>query len=150
MSSKTTRHNRSDCPLNVALEVLGDAWTLLIVRDLMFKNCNSFNALLNAKEGIATNILSDRLSRLEGFCIIERQRDAQDARRWVYRLTEKGIDLAPILVEMLVWGARFENSQIAPETLAKMQADPRGFAARIKKQWLNQQTQSPAQVAAQG
>jgi DNA-binding HxlR family transcriptional regulator len=73
----------------------------------MFKGRTTFKDFLDAEERIATNILADRLQKLEALGIIARERDAGDGRRVRYRLTEKGLDLAPVLVEMIVWGARY-------------------------------------------
>ena len=89
---------RSGCPLNASLEMLGDRWSLLIIRDLMLRSYHTYKELLSSDEGIATNILAERLQRLEAAGIISTSRDAEDRRKVVYRLTEKGIDLAPILV----------------------------------------------------
>src|SRR5262245_14521048 len=95
------RRRRSDCPVHFALEVFGDAWTLLVVRDLMFKGRTTFSDFARAEEGIATNILSDRLARLEAHGIVELEgRD--------YRLTPKGIDLVPIMLAIIAWSAKYD------------------------------------------
>ena len=86
------RHRRSDCPVHFALEVFGDPWTLLVVRDLMFKNRRTYTEFLRAEEGIATNILADRLLRLEQDGIIAKDAAATGGG---YRLTAKGIELLP-------------------------------------------------------
>ena len=91
------RHRKSDCPVHFALEVFGDAWTLLIIRDLMFKGRTTYNEFLESGEGIASNILADRLRKLESAGVVEKRRDPSDARRFIYRLSAKGIDLAPVL-----------------------------------------------------
>src|SRR5690349_11077859 len=100
MKKRLIPERRSDCPLNAALEVLGDRWSLLIVRDLMFKGRTTYKDFLAGGEGVATNILADRLRRLEVEGVIEKGRDPVDARRMVYRLTTKGLALGPLLVEM--------------------------------------------------
>lgn len=127
---------RSLCPISLALDIFGDAWTLLIVRDLMFKGLNTFNAFLNAGEGIATNVLTDRLARLEAAGMIEKTRDTKDARRYVYRLTSKGADLAPVLVQIVLWSARNTETDVPPEQVAAMAADPLGFAERVRESLL--------------
>ncbi len=119
----------------MALETLGDAWSLLIVRDLMFKGRRTFNEFLHAEEGIASNILADRLQRLETNEIVTKRRDPADARRIVYRLTEKGIALAPVLVELVVWSARHERTDAPPSVVRQMAADPKGCIARVRKEW---------------
>lgn len=102
---------RSDCPISFALEIFGDRWTLLVLRDLMLKGKQRYSEFLAGGEGIATNILSDRLRRLEARGLIARAPDPEDRRRVAYRPTEAGIGLIPMLVEMTVWGARTD-----PET----------------------------------
>src|SRR5438552_13614669 len=97
------RHRKSDCPVHFALEVFGDAWTLLIIRDLMFKGRTRYTDFLRAEEGIATNVLADRLARLEEDGVIAKEGDGGS-----YRLTSKGIDLLPILLEMIAWSARYD------------------------------------------
>lgn len=126
---------RSGCPISIALELLGDAWSLLIVRDLMFKNRRSYNDFLTGGEGIASNILADRLRRLEDGRIIEKRRDAADARRFVYRLTRKGIDLAPMLTELVVWSARHETTDAPPAVVRAMRTDRDAFIADVRKAW---------------
>src|SRR5215471_810502 len=108
MKRKPRVSRRSGCPISIGLEIFGDSWSLLIVRDLMFKNLHTFNELLAAGEGIASNILTDRLAKLEAAGIVTKSADEADARRFRYRLTEKGIDLAPTLIEMVLWSARYE------------------------------------------
>lgn len=109
---------------------------MLIVRDMMFLGRKTYNEFLNAGEKIATNILSDRLQRLESSGIIVKQRDPADARRYIYRLTEKGIDLAPMLIEMIIWGAHYEKTAVPPEVIQKMLEDRVGFIASVRSQWL--------------
>src|SRR5260370_40291485 len=91
----TNIKRRSDCPLNVSLEIFGDRWTLLIVRDLMLKGRIRFGELLEGGEGIASNILTDRLGRLETYGLVQRRRDASDARRLTIRWTQRGSDRPP-------------------------------------------------------
>lgn len=117
----------------------GDTWSLLIVRDMMFFGRKSYNEFLNVGEKIATNILSDRLQRLESSGIVAKQRDPSDARRYIYRLTEKGIDLAPVLVEMIIWAARHEKTAAPPVVIRKMIEDREGFIAGVRRQWLAMQ-----------
>jgi len=132
---KKSARRRSRCPLNATLEAFGDGWSLLIVRDLMFKGRTMFKDFLDGEERIATNILADRLKKLEALGIIARERDASDARRVRYRLTEKGLDLAPVLVEMIVWGARYEDTDAPPRTIRCMTEDRDRFIAEIRKRW---------------
>ncbi|HEX2210307.1 MAG TPA: helix-turn-helix domain-containing protein [Longimicrobium sp.] len=135
MNSNRRRERRSGCPISTALDVLGDAWSLLIVRDLMFKGFRTFNEFANAGEGIATNILSDRLARLEAAGILTRGRDPGDARRHLYRLTEKGMDLAPALVEIVLWSARYERTDAPEAVVHEMRTNRERFLARVRESW---------------
>lgn len=106
--AKTAR--RSLCPLNASVEMLGDRWSLLILRDMMLRGSHTYKEFLEASlEGIATNILADRLRRLECNGIIRAKPDAHDGRKMIYSLTQKGIDLAPVLTEMVLWAAKHER-----------------------------------------
>jgi DNA-binding HxlR family transcriptional regulator len=136
MDTPSRRGRRSGCPISTALEILGDAWSLLVVRDLMFKGYRTFNEFLNAGEGIATNVLAERLQRLESAGILVRRRDPRDGRRWIYRLTEKGIDLAPALVEVVLWAADYEDTDAPESTIRAMRADREGFLAALREGWL--------------
>lgn len=133
--SAATRQPRSGCPISIALELLGDAWSLLIVRDLMFKDRRTYNDFLSGGEGIASNILADRLRKLEVANIIEKRRDPGDARRFIYRLSPKGIDLAPVLVELVIWSARHEQTDAPPAVVRSMRADRESFLADLRRRW---------------
>ncbi len=111
MKNKT---KRSECPISRALDILGDKWTLLIIRDVVFRGFRFYNEFLDGGEGIATNILSDRLKMLEsdGF-LVSKKYELQKTKK-VYTLTENGIGLIPILLEMLIWGFKFDNTLLIP------------------------------------
>src|SRR5207244_13228817 len=96
---------RSGCPLNASVEVLGDRWSLLIIRDMMLRGFRSYKEFLQCYEGIATNILADRLKKLIACGIITTQPVPNDGRKVIYQLTKKGIALAPGLTEMVLWAA---------------------------------------------
>jgi DNA-binding HxlR family transcriptional regulator len=98
---------KSLCPINLALEVFGDRWTLLIVRDLMFAGKRHFRELLRSDERIPSNILADRLRMLVQQGIVTRSPDPSHKQKAVYRLTEKGIDLLPVLAQMGIWSRRY-------------------------------------------
>jgi DNA-binding HxlR family transcriptional regulator len=98
---------RSDCPLSCSLDIFGDKWSLLIIRDLMFGNKNTYNDFLKSEEGIATNILSSRLKGLEENGIIEKSAHPNSKAKILYRLTTKGIDLLPILLEVYLWSDKY-------------------------------------------
>jgi DNA-binding HxlR family transcriptional regulator len=126
---------RSGCPISIALELFGDPWSLLIVRDLMFKGINTFGGFAAAGEGIASNILADRLSRLELTGIITKAGDPTDARRFVYRLTAKGVGLAPMLVELVLWSAEHENTDAPEGMLAQMRTKRSRFLRGVRAAW---------------
>ncbi len=104
---------RSDCALSAALDLFGDRWTLLVIRDIALRGKHSFSEIRDSAEGVATNILADRLARLEDSGIITKTRDPGDGRRYSYRLTEKGKGLIPILVEIIAWSATHNEGTIA-------------------------------------
>lgn len=135
MRRSKTQAPRSGCPIGIALDLVGDPWTLLVVRDLMFKGAKTFQDFLDAGEGIATNVLSDRLARLEGNGIVSKERDAYDARRFVYRLTAKGIDLAPVLVDLILWSTRHAKTDAPREVMRLMRSDREGFIEKVRSEW---------------
>ena len=99
--------HRSGCPINLTLEVVGDKWSLLVIRDMMFGNRRHFRELLTrSEEGIASNILADRLHRLTEQGIVTRADDPTHKQKGVYSLTGKGIELLPVLAQMAAWGRR--------------------------------------------
>ena len=101
------RRPRSGCPINLTLEVVGDKWSLLVIRDMMFGNRRHFRELLaKSEEGIASNILADRLKRLVEQGIVSRADDPTHKQKAIYSLTEKGIQLLPIFAQMSAWGLK--------------------------------------------
>jgi DNA-binding HxlR family transcriptional regulator len=98
---------RSGCPINLTLEVLGDRWSLIVIRDVMFGNRRSFGELLeHSEEGIASNILASRLKRLTGAGLLSRAADPSHRQKVIYSLTEASIQLVPLLAQMAAWGRR--------------------------------------------
>jgi DNA-binding HxlR family transcriptional regulator len=101
-------HRRSGCPINLTLEVVGDKWSLIVLRDIMFGNRRHFRELMaNSEEGIASNILADRLKRLVEEEILTKADDPTHKQKAVYSLTEKGIELFPVLAQMSAWGLKY-------------------------------------------
>ena len=127
--------HRSGCPVNVSLEVFGDRWALLIVRDLMIRGFRTFKEFQESGEGIASNILAHRLRRLAKAGIILAEADAGDRRKVNYRLTEKGIDLAPVLLELLIWGARHEKTAAPCAVAAQMEKHRDQLIAEVRRRW---------------
>ena len=126
MAKKRLPKRRSGCPLNASVEMLGDRWSLLIIRDMMLLGSRSFKEFLGSYEGIATNILADRLRKLEAYGIIRTEQDPFDGRKLIYQLTPKGIDLAPVLTEMVLWAGRHEKTENRP-LIRLMQKDKQKF-----------------------
>lgn len=122
--------------------MLGDRWSLLIIRDMMLRGSRTYKEFLNSYEGIATNILADRLRRLETHGIIATERDPSDGRKLIYRLTPKGIDLAPVLAEMVLWAARHEETG-NQALVREMQNDKERLLATIRQRWAQARPQSP-------
>jgi DNA-binding HxlR family transcriptional regulator len=103
-----TDDQRSSCPINLTLEVVGDKWSLLVIRDMMFGNRRHFRELLTkSEEGISSNILADRLKTLLEQGIITREDDPSHKQKGIYSLTEQGIELLPILAQMSAWGVKY-------------------------------------------
>ena len=136
---KLKAKRRSGCPLNASVEMLGDRWSLLIIRDMMLLGRRTFKEFLGSYERPATNILTDRLRRLEAYGIIRSERDSSDGRKLIYELTPKGIDLAPVLTEMVLWAGRHEETENRP-LIRLMQKDKQKFLAQIRQRWAQKQT----------
>ncbi|MEI9812361.1 MAG: helix-turn-helix domain-containing protein [Acidobacteriota bacterium] len=130
-----TQKRRSGCPVSASLEVLGDRWSLLIIRDLMVRGYRTFKDFQTSGEGIATNILATRLRSLETAGIVSREANPDDGRRVDYRLTEKGIGLAPVMLELLVWGARHEKTATPPQIVELMTAQREKFLEEVRRRW---------------
>jgi DNA-binding HxlR family transcriptional regulator len=115
--------------------MLGDRWSLLIIRDLMVRGLRTYKDFLQSGEGIATNILADRLHKLEAAGIIIAEAVNADARRVNYRLTGKGIDLAPIVLDLLIWGARHENTGAPCAVINDMEKNRNQVLAEARRRW---------------
>src|SRR6202451_3182579 len=133
---KTGPKRRSECPLNASVEMLRDRWSLLIIRDMMLRGAHTYKEFLECFEGIATNILADRLRRLVAYGIISTETDAADGRKVIYLLTAKGIDLAPVMTEMVLWAAAHEETGNQP-LVRQMREDKEKFLAGFRQRWAN-------------
>jgi DNA-binding HxlR family transcriptional regulator len=132
---KCTSKRRSGCPVSISLETFGDSWSLLIIRDLMVRGFRTFKEFQDSGEGIATNILASRLRKLEAAGIIAAELDGADRRRVNYRLTEKGIDLAPVVLELLIWGARHEKTAAPCALIADLEKNRSAVLAEVRRRW---------------
>ena len=121
---------RSTCPVSTSLDVLGDKWTLLILRDMVFAGKSTYGQFLQSAEKVATNILADRLAVLESQGILTKAVAADKKSKFTYRLTEKGVDIVPIIVELILWGAKHCPTVVDAGLLAELQA---GKDAAVEK-----------------
>ena len=134
----------SGCPIDYGLDVFGDRWTLLVIRDLLFVGKRHFKELMESPERIASNILTARLKKLEERGLIERCADPDNRKQVIYTLTAKGRDLTPVLVEMVRWGGRHDPETQVPKSvvarfsrdndrlLADLRAGMKGVARKVK------------------
>lgn len=119
---RATCHHRSHCPISYSLDIVGDRWTLLVLRDAILLRKHHFREFLAAEEKIASNILTARLQLLEAQGLLTRRPDPENARQVIYEPTAKGLDLLPVMLELARWGATYD-----PDTAA-----PRDFTRRMK------------------
>jgi DNA-binding HxlR family transcriptional regulator len=131
---------RSGCPVSISLDRFGDRWSLLIIRDLMVRGFRTFKEFQQSGEGIATNILADRLQTLEAAGIITAAIQETDGRRVNYRLTEKGIDLAPVMLDLVIWAARYEETAAPHDLLAEIEKDREAFLGEVRRRWREEDT----------
>ena len=126
---------RSHCPINFTLEHFGDKWSFLIIRDLMFKGKRHYNEFLEAGEKVSTSVLGDRLKKLEEMGIISKGEDIIKKSRIRYSLTRKGIDLLPILLEMIIWGGLNDDLTESPkEFMEQAIQDKESLLSGIREQ----------------
>jgi len=130
------KHNsencRSNCPINFVLETFGDKWTLLVIRDLMFKGKRYYGEFLDSNEKISTNILADRLQRLELKGVIEKQVDPENRSKFIYRLTAKGKDLLPLMLEITAWSSKHDDQTNTPAPfVAALKRDKAALSQKV-------------------
>ena len=119
--------------------MLGDRWSLLIIRDMMLAGARSYKQFMGGYEGIATNILADRLRKLVDYGIITTEKDSSDGRKLIYLLTAKGIDLAPVLTEMVLWAAGHEDTG-NQALVRQIQKDKEQFLTAVRQRWATKTT----------
>lgn len=133
---RRTAELRSHCPVNYGLEAFGDRWALLILRDIVFRGKRTYGDFLRSEEGFATNTLASRLEHLLAEDILRREPDEADRRRDIYSLTEKGLDLIPVILEIVLWSARHDPSSEAkriPRLVELIRTDNRAIAEEVKE-----------------
>jgi DNA-binding HxlR family transcriptional regulator len=135
--TRSVKGQRSLCPVSISLDIFGDRWSLLIVRDLMVRGYRTFGEFLRAGEGIATNVLADRLKQLQSHGLISAEAMANDRRAMKYRLTEKGIELAPLLLELLIWAGRHEKTGAPAKFIGDLASNREAVLQETRRRWQN-------------
>ncbi|MFL9891177.1 winged helix-turn-helix transcriptional regulator [Paraburkholderia sp. RL17-381-BIF-C] len=134
---KTARKEdvRSHCAVNYGVEIFGDRWSLLIIRDIVFNGKKTYGEFLKSEEGIATNVLASRLAFLEEQGILSRAPNPDDRRKDFYTLTEKGLDLIPVVVSVVIWSAKYDRKSYVlrdKEFSARLAANPAQVGEELK------------------
>ncbi len=117
-TSSTDCSGTPRCPISFSLEIFGDRWSLLLIRDMMLRGKKRYRDFLQSEEGISTNILADRLKRMQQMGVVEKFADPGDRKASVYLLTDKGLDLFPVLLEVIRWGMEHDEHSIVPPQVA--------------------------------
>jgi DNA-binding HxlR family transcriptional regulator len=131
--SNGRKRRLSGCPIDYSLDLFGDRWTLLVIRDLLFLGKRHFKELMESPERVASNILTARLKKLEERGLIERAADPDNRKQVIYTLTDKGRDLTPVLVEMVRWGGRHDpNSSVPKSFVARLARDNDRLLAEMR------------------
>jgi len=128
---------RSHCPVNYGLEAFGDRWALLILRDIVFRGKRTYGEFLKSEEGFATNILASRLDHLIKTGILQRDGHNTDGRKDIFSLTEKGLDLIPLLFEMVLWSAKYDSRSEAKRIIRLVELikkDNRKISEKVMEQ----------------
>jgi DNA-binding HxlR family transcriptional regulator len=125
MNTTSKEDMRSHCAVNYGVEMFGDRWSLLIIRDIIFSGKKTYGQFLKSEEGIATNVLATRLAFLEAQGILARAPSVEDGRKDFYTLTEKGLDLVPVVLNIVLWSAQHDAKSYV--------LDRKDFLARLKR-----------------
>lgn len=124
---------RSDCPISCSLDVFGDKWSLLIIRDIMLRGKVSYSEFLASEEKIASNILVNRLTVLEAEKILVKEVSPANKSKFLYSLTQKGADLLPIVIEIMDWGAKYNENCPRRELGKKIKKDKAGVVKELSQ-----------------
>lgn len=128
---------RSNCPISFALDLVGDKWSLLILRDIILRGKRFYKDFAESDEAIATNILSNRLKSLESNGFILKERDFDDQKRFIYSPTEKGLDILPVLIATMRWSDKYNTeNKNRPEMMNMIRNDPQGFEEKIRSRFV--------------
>lgn len=130
--NKKTQRPLSGCPIDYALSVVGDSWSLLIIRDIAIKGARTYAELLDGWEGISTNILAQRLRHLEETGVLSKRKNPTNWRSFIYELSPKGRDLAPVLSELILWGGKYNEAEDQmTDAYERVQSNRQGFERKI-------------------
>lgn len=125
-----------NCPISFSLESFGDRWSLLILRDILLEDKKHYNEFLESGESISTNILADRLKKLQTEGILSKNRDPENKKQFIYSPTIKCLDLLPIMLEMAEWGAKYDPDTAAPSSeIAKIRKNRKEYIENIRKKF---------------
>lgn len=124
---------RSDCPISCSLDLFGDKWSLLIIRDIMLRGKVSYSEFLASEEKIASNILVNRLTVLEAEKILVKEVSPANKSKFLYSLTQKGADLLPIVIEIMDWGAKYNENCPRRELGKKIKKDKAGVVKELSQ-----------------
>lgn len=127
---------RSDCPISFSLDFIGDKWALLILRDIIFADKSTYGEFASSKEKIATNILADRLYMLETNGFLNKQVGEDKKSKFTYSMTEKGIELVPLIMELTIWGSKYNppgNTNLLKELKKNKAGTIRSYQDRLRK-----------------
>lgn len=125
------RKNRTHCPISFALDIFGDKWSLLILRDIIFKDKSYYDEFLNSDEKISTNILANRLKFLKAEGLVTYYPDPENKRKIIYSPTVKALDLIPMILEIIEWSAKYDSKTGAPKEFIQMLKKDRKALAKI-------------------
>ena len=123
--------NRSSCPITIALDVFGDKWSLIIIRDLIFKEKKYYGEFLSSAEKISTNILASRLLKLESEGLISKSQDPNNLSKFIYQLTDKGTDMIPLLLDMIEWSVKHKPQPNMPDNI--INGAPANLLKKLRK-----------------
>jgi DNA-binding HxlR family transcriptional regulator len=135
MKTTSKEDVRSHCAVNYGVEIFGDRWSLLIIRDIVFVGKKTYGEFLKSEEGIATNVLASRLAFLEEQGILSRATNPDDRRKEFYTLTEKGLDLIPIVLNIVLWSGKYDAKSYVRRSkalLARLRQDPIQVGEEVK------------------
>lgn len=130
---------RSNCPINYALEHFGDKWSLLIIRDLMFKGKRHYNEFFESDEKVSTSVLGDRLKQLEESGIISKGQDTVKKSRIKYSLTQKGIGMLPFMVDMISWSGEYDSDTEAGDVFLAQAKKSKDFLLKSIREKLEKE-----------